>query len=185
MPKGRPLAPLSIAGEERKQLLSWSRRRTTAQALALRARIILLASDGLSNTAIARQVSTTLHTVGKWRQRFLDSGIDGLLDEQRPGTSRKLRDEEIERVLTLTLESRPADATHWSTRSLAQQTGLSRASIHRIWRAFALAPHRTETFKLSRDPLFVCVRGTFQLPTTLPLSSRAASRASLLISLRV
>jgi transposase len=155
MPKGRPLVPLSIAAGERKQLLSWSRRRTTAQALAMRARIVLLAADGLSNTAVAEQVSTTLHTVGKWRQRFVDKGIDGLLDEQRPGTSRKLSDEDVERVLTLTLESKPDDATHWSTRSLAQRTGFSRASIHRIWRAFALAPHRAETFKLSRDPLFI------------------------------
>jgi hypothetical protein len=85
----------------------------------------------------------------------LDNGIDGLLDEPRPGTSRKLSDEDVERVLALTLESKPADATHWSTRSLAQRTGFSRASIHRIWRAFALAPHRAETFKLSRDPLFI------------------------------
>src|ERR1700721_4832827 len=155
MPKGRPLAPLSVAEGERKQLLSWSRRRTTAQAPALRGGIFLLAADGLSNTAIAKQLPTTLHTAGKWRQRFLDSGIDGLLDEPRPGTSRKLSDEDVERVLTLTLESKPADATHWSTRSMAERTGFSRASIHRIWRAFSLAPHRAETFKLSRDPLFI------------------------------
>ena len=155
MLKGRPLSPLSVAAEDRKQLICWSRRRTTAQALAMRARIVLLAADGWSNTAVAKQLSTTQHTVGKWRQRFLANGVDGLLDEQRPGTSRKLSDEDVERVLTLTLESRPADATHWSTRSLAQRTGLSRASIHRIWRAFSLAPHRSETFKLSRDPLFI------------------------------
>ena len=155
MPKGRPLLPLSLAEADRKQLLSWSRRQTTAQALAMRSRIVLLAADGLSNTAIAKQLSTTPHTAGKWRRRFLDNGIDGLLDEPRPGTSRKLSDEDVERVLTLTLESKPADATHWSTRSLAQRTGFSRASIHRIWRAFALAPHRAETFKLSRDPLFI------------------------------
>src|SRR5260370_3138515 len=140
MAKGRPLAPLSIAEGERKKLTSWSRRRTTAQALALRARIVLLAADGLSNTAVAEQVSTTLHTVGKWRQRFLDSGIDGLLDEQRPGTSRKLSDEDVERVLTLTLESKPADATHLSTRSLSQRTGLRRASIGPTSRAFPLHP---------------------------------------------
>jgi transposase len=155
MPKGRPLSLLSIAEADRKQLVSWSRRSKTAQALAMRARIVLLAADGVSNTAIAAQLSTTLHTTGKWRQRFLDGGVDGLLDEPRPGTSRKLGDEDVERVLTLTLESRPDDATHWSTRSMAQRTGLSRASIHRIWRAFALAPHRAETFKLSRDPLFI------------------------------
>jgi len=121
----------------------------------MRARIVLLAADGLSNTAIAQQVSTTLQTVGKWRRRFLEGGTDSLLDEPRPGTSRKLGDEDIERVLALTLESKPADATHWSTRSMAAETGFSRASIHRIWRAFALAPQRSETFKLSRDPLFI------------------------------
>ena len=155
MPMGRPLPPLSIGQEQRQQLVSWSRRRKTAQALAMRARIVLLAAEGLSNTAIAQQVSTTLQTVGKWRRRFLEGGIDSLLDETRPGTSRKLGDEDIERVLTLTLESRPDDATHWSTRSMAAKTGFSRASIHRIWRAFALAPQRSETFKLSRDPLFI------------------------------
>jgi len=155
MPKGRPLPPLSIAEEQRPQLIAWSRRRKTAQALAMRARIVLLAAEGLNNTAIASQVSATIHTVGKWRRRFLDGGIDSLLDEPRPGTPRKLSDQDIERVLSLTLESRPVDATHWSTRSMAAQTGFSRASIHRIWRAFALAPHRSETFKLSRDPLFI------------------------------
>src|SRR5208283_2204909 len=91
----------------------------------------------------------------KWRQRYLDQGLDGLVDEPRPGTSRKLSDKDVERVLAFTLESTPGDATHWSTRSLAKRTGLSRASIHRIWRAFSLAPHRTETFKLSKDPLFI------------------------------
>jgi len=155
MPKGRPLPPLSLGEEQRQQLICWSRRRKTAQALAMRARIVLLAADGLSNTAIAQQVSTTLQTVGKWRRRFLEGGTDSLLDEPRPGTSRKLGDEDIERVLALTLESKPADATHWSTRSMAAETGFSRASIHRIWRAFALAPQRSETFKLSRDPLFI------------------------------
>lgn len=155
MPKGRPLPWLSIAVEERQQLVSWSRRPKTAQALAMRARIVLLAADGLSNTAIARPLSTTPHTVGKWRRRYLAAGVDGLLDEPRPGTPRKLSDEEVERVLTLTLQATPADATHWSTRSLAKWTGLSRASIHRIWRAFSLAPHRSESFKLSRDPLFI------------------------------
>jgi transposase len=155
MPTGRPLAPLSITSEERVTLLAWSKRPKTAQALAMRARVILLAAEGGSNTAIARQLSVTVHTVGKWRQRFLDLGLDGLLDEPRPGTPRKLRDTDVERVLRLTLESTPADATHWSTRSMAKQTGLSRASIHRIWQAFALAPHRSETFKLSKDPLFI------------------------------
>src|ERR1700739_4769095 len=152
---GRPLLPLSIRAEDQAQLLAWSKRPKTAQALAMRSRVVLLAGDGWSNTAIARQLRVTLQTVGKWCQRFLDQGVDGLLDEPRPGTSRKLSDKDVERVLALTLESTPADATHWSTRSLAARPGLSRASIHRIWRAFSLAPHRSETFKLSKDPLFI------------------------------
>jgi transposase len=155
MPQGRPLTPLSISVEDRAQLVGWSKRPKTAQALAMRSRIILLAADGLSNTAIASQLRTLQHTVGKWRRRYLEFGLDGLLDEPRPGTSRKLSDHEVERVLTLTLESTPADATHWSTRSLAKHAGLSRNSVHRIWQAFSLAPHRSETFKLSKDPLFI------------------------------
>lgn len=155
MPKGRPLAPLSVSGEDRLQLVAWSRRPKTAQALAMRSRIVLLAADGLSNTAIAARVDTLQHTVGKWRRRYLELGLDGLLDEPRPGTPRRLSDEDVERVLALTLESTPTDATHWSTRSMAKRSGLSRNSIHRIWQAFSLAPHRSETFKLSRDPLFI------------------------------
>jgi transposase len=155
MPKGRPLIPLSIAVEDRAQLVAWSKRPKTAQALAMRSRIVLLAADGLSNTAIASQLRTMQHTVGKWRRRYLECGLDGLLDEPRPGTSHKLSDREVERVLTLTLESTPVDATHWSTRAMAKRAGLSRNSIHRIWQAFSLAPHRSETFKLSKDPLFI------------------------------
>ena len=155
MLKGRPLTPVTISGEDRAQLVAWSRRPKTVQALAMRARMILLAAEGRSNTVIAGQLRTRQHTVGKWRRRYLESGLDGLLDEPRPGTPRKLSDQDVERVLTLTLESAPADATHWSTRSMAARAGLSRASIHRIWQAFSLAPHRSETFKLSRDPLFI------------------------------
>ena len=152
---GRPLIPLSVTAEDHAQLLVWSKRPKTAQALAMRSRVVLLAADGKSNTAIATQLSVTLQTVGKWRQRYLDMGLEGLVDEPRPGTSHKLSDQDVERVLALTLESTPADATHWSTRSMAKRVGLSRASIHRIWQAFSLAPHRSETFKLSRDPLFI------------------------------
>jgi transposase len=155
MRRGRPLTPLHLADGDRAQLIAWSKRPKTAQALAMRARIVLLAADGLSNTAIAGQLHTMHHTVGKWRRRYIESGLDGLVDEPRPGTSNKLRDKDVERVLALTLESVPSDATHWSTRSMAQRVGLSRASIHRIWQAFSLAPHRSETFKLSKDPLFI------------------------------
>src|SRR5271156_2557589 len=155
MRKGRPLTPLLLVAGDRAQLVAWSKRPKTAQALAMRSRIVLLAADGLSNTVIASQLHTMQHTVSKWRRRYLESGLDGLLDEPRPGTSRKLSDRDVERVLALTLESTPADATHWSTRSLAKRVGLSRNSIHRIWQAFSLAPHRSETFKLSKDPLFI------------------------------
>ena len=155
MPIGRPLSPLTVSSEQREQLQSWSRRAKTAQSLALRSRIVLLAADGLANKEIARRQGCSQPTAGKWRQRFLDFGVDGLLDEPRPGTPRKLSDKQVERVLTRTLESQPEDATHWSTRDMAKACGLSQSTISRIWRAFSLAPHRSETFKLSRDPLFI------------------------------
>ncbi|WP_263367374.1 helix-turn-helix domain-containing protein [Edaphobacter bradus] len=155
MAKGGPLTSLSLTAEDHAQLVAWSKRPKTAQGLAMRSRVVLLAAEGRSNTMIASQLSVTLHTVGKCRQRYLDLGLDGLVDEPLPGTSRKLSDQDVERVLALTLESTPADATHWSTRSLSKQTGLGRASIQRIWRAFSLAPHRSGTFKLSKDPPFL------------------------------
>ena len=155
MALGRPLSPLTLVPAERQRLLEWSRRPKTAQALALRARVVLLCAEGRSNTEVARRTQVTLATVGKWRKRFLLLRLDGLLDEPRPGTPRRLSDAEVERVLAHTLETQPQAATHWSTRSLAQATGLSQSSISRIWRAFSLRPHRSETFKLSRDPLFI------------------------------
>jgi transposase len=155
MPIGRPLSPLVLSEPEHLQLAEWTRRPKTAQALALRARIVLLSAEGQSNTVIARRLHISLPTAGKWRQRFLERRLDGLLDEPRPGTPRKLSDVEVERVLARTLETRSSDATHWSTRSLAHATGLSQSSISRIWRAFSLQPHRSESFKLSRDPLFI------------------------------
>lgn len=155
MPKGRPVAHVTISSEQRIELESWSRRPKTAQALAMRSRVVLLAAAGQINTAIARQLSIRPHTVGKWRKRFLEQGIDGLLDEPRPGTPRKLSDQQVEKVIARTLESQPEAATHWSTRDMAKACGLSQSSISRIWRAFSLAPHRSETFKLSRDPLFI------------------------------
>lgn len=152
---GRPVAVVTVNDEQRLELGAWSRRPKTAQALAMRSRIILLAAQGGSNKSIALKLSTTPHTVGKWRKRFQSAGNDGLLDEPRPGTSRKLSDKQVELVLTRTLESQPEAATHWSTRDMAKTCGLSQSSISRIWRAFSLAPHRSETFKLSRDPLFI------------------------------
>ena len=155
MATGRPLVPLTLGAEQLEQLQPWSRRAKTAQALAMRSRIVLLAADGLSNTEIARRQGCSLPTVGKWRQRFLDGGVDGLLDEPRPSTPRKLSDRQVEQVLTRTLESQPEAATHWSTRDMARTAGLSQSTISRIWRAFSLAPHCSETFKLSKDPLFI------------------------------
>src|ERR1019366_21541 len=155
MALGRPLSPLTLVPAERQQLLEWTRRPKTAQALALRARIVLFCAEGRSNTEVARRVHVALATVGKWRQRFVLLRLDGLLDEPRPGTRRCLSDTEVERVLARTLESQPHAATHWSTRSLAQATGLSQSSVSRIWRAFSLQPHRSQAFQLSRDPLFI------------------------------
>jgi transposase len=155
MAKGRPIPPVTVTNEERETLERWVRRPTTAQALAMRARIVLASADGQSVNGIARQLQISWITAKRWRARFRRSRLAGLLDEPRPGAPRRIADAEVERVLTLTLESTPRDATHWSTRSMARTTGLSQTAIARIWRAFALQPHRTETFKLSRDPLFI------------------------------
>ena len=155
MPRGRPLTPLTLTTEERETLDRWVQRRKTAQALAQRARLVLAAADGMSNKAIGARLHVTRQTVTKWRQRFVRERLDGLLDEPRPGAPRTIRDADVERVVTLTLESTPEDATHWSTRAMARRTGMSQSAVSRIWRAFALQPHRSETFKLSRDPLFI------------------------------
>lgn len=155
MRTGRPLPPLTLTRDEHETLDRWARRRMTAQALALRARLILACATGQSNTAVATRFGVTKQMVGKWRGRFVRQRLDGLLDEPRPGAPRTVRDADVERVVTLTLEAMPRHATHWSTRTLAARCGLSRATVHRIWRAFALQPHRTETFKLSTDPWFI------------------------------
>lgn len=155
MPRGRPVAPIHLTDADRQLLERWVRRPKTAQALALRARIVLTVAEGVSNTAAAEQLGITIQTVGKWRKRFRQQGVDGLLDGPRPGPPRSITDEDVERVLTLTLESQPVGSTHWSTRSMATRCGLTQSAVSRIWRAFALQPHRTETFKLSNDPLFI------------------------------
>jgi transposase len=146
---------LSVTGEERERLQEWARRPKTAQALAQRARIVLECAVRLTNTVVAGKLGITHQTVGKWRQRFLERRLDGLLDEPRPGAPRQVGDAQVERVVRLTLESIPADATHWSTRAMAKRSGLSQTMVSRIWRAFALQPHRVEGFKLSEDPLFI------------------------------
>ena len=155
MRTGRPIPPLTLTDDERDTLVRWSRRPTTAQALAARARVILGCAAGQSNTAVAREVRLTKQTIGKWRTRFLSQRLDGLVDEPRPGAPRRIGDTEVERVMRLTLETTPRDATHWSTRAMARRCGLSQTAVSRIWRAFALRPHRVETFKLSKDPLFI------------------------------
>src|SRR3990172_5039403 len=155
MRRGRPITPVILSSEEREALERWRRRHSTSQALALRARIVLGCADGATNTAIAKELRLTKQTVGKWRSRFLVRRLDGLLDEPRPGAPRSISDAEVERVVVRTLESKPKDATHWSTRSLAKASGLSRSSVHRIWQAFGLRPHRSEGFKLSTDPLLL------------------------------
>jgi transposase len=144
-----------IAPPERRTLEGWTRRRTTAQALALRARIVLACGSGRSNGEVAEALGITRQMVGKWRQRFIDQRLEGLLDEPRSGAPRRIHDADVERVVVQTLESQPRDATHWSVRSLAKASGISATTIHRIWRAFSLQPHRSETFKLSADPQFV------------------------------
>jgi len=155
MRTGRPIAPLSLAAEERERLEEWARRPKTAQALAQRSRIVLACATGRSNLAVASNLGITHQTVGKWRQRFLERRLDGLLDEPRPGAPRTVTDAQVERVVRVTLESTPADATHWSTRAMAKRCGLSQTMVSRIWRAFGLQPHRVEGFKLSKDPLFI------------------------------
>jgi transposase len=155
MARGRPLPPLTLTEDERATLQGWRRRRTTAQALAQRAGVVLECAAGKANRTVARELRLDEDTVGKWRQRFLVKRVDGLLDEPRPGAPRTIADAQVERVVTLTLESTPRDATHWSTRAMAARCGLSQSTVGRIWRAFGLQPHRTDTFKLSRDPLFI------------------------------
>jgi transposase len=155
MRSGRPKTELILSDDEREQLLRWSRRPKTAQALAQRARIVLACADGRSNNEVAHELKITAQTAGKWRRRFVAQRLEGLLDEPRVGAPRKILDADVERVLTLTLESKPKNATHWSTRSMAEASGLTQTAVSRVWRAFALQPHRTETFKLSKDPQFI------------------------------
>jgi len=152
---GRPTPAVTLTDDDRETLERWARRPSSAQALAMRCRIVLAAADGEQNKDIAERVGCNPNTVGKWRRRFAEAGIDGLHDEPRPGAPRKITDEDVERVIVKTLEETPRDATHWSTRSMAAEVGLSQASISRIWRAFGLQPHRTEDFKLSPDPQFI------------------------------
>ncbi len=153
--RGRPKAELVLSEEERETLAPWARRPKSAQRLALRCRIVLLCASGVSNLEVAAILGVSPATVGKWRSRFVAERLDGLSDDPRPGVPRSISDDAVETVIVKTLEEMPDDATHWSTRSMAKATGISPASVGRIWAAFGLQPHRAESFKLSTDPLFV------------------------------
>jgi transposase len=150
-----PRAEVVLSEGERELLERWARRPKSAQALALRCRIVLAAAEGESSRKIAARLGCSTDTVGKWRGRFARRGVDGLHDEPRPGKPRSISDEDVERVIVKTLEEQPRGATHWSTRSMAQATGMSQTAVSRIWRAFGLKPHQSETFKLSPDPQFI------------------------------
>ena len=152
---GRPTKPLNVTLEEKEKLTMLARRPKSTQAMAMRARIVLGSEEGLSNGAVAKRLHITGATVCKWRERFRVKRLEELLDEPRPGAPRSITDVQVEEVVTKTLESMPPNATHWSTRLMANKTGLSQSAIVRIWRAFGLQPHRVESFKISKDPQFV------------------------------
>jgi transposase len=154
--RGPKAVAIELSVGEREQLEGWARRRRTASGLAMRARIVLAAAGGESNVTIAKRLGISVPTARRWRRRFAERRLDGLLDEPRPGQPRKITDRQIEEVIVRTLEERPPDGgTHWSTRQMAAATGLNQTAISRIWRAFGLQPHRVEHWKLSKDPLFV------------------------------
>jgi transposase len=155
MRTGRPKAALVLTEAERATLTALTNRARTRPHLARRARLILLCGDGLPNKVVAHKLHVREQTVCKWRGRFVRDRLDGLYDEPRPGAPRTVADADVEHVLTRTLETTPRGQTHWSVREMARATGLSRMTISRIWRAFGLQPHRTETFKLSPDPLLI------------------------------
>lgn len=152
---GRPIAPLILTADERVYLERQVRRHRVARSLSERCRVILRCADGVPSKSVGSELGFHEHTVGKWRRRFLKDRIDGLLDEARPGRPRTIDDDQVAAVIERTLRSTPKDATHWSIRSMATETGFSHTTIRRIWNAFGLQPHRSETFKLSSDPLFV------------------------------
>ena len=151
----RVAAQIALSEEERAGLEGLAAQRKTAQALAMRARIVLASAEGLQNKQIAAKLGVSEDTVGTWRRRFAERRLEGLDDEPRSGAPRSIDDARIEAVVVATLESTPANATHWSSRDMAKASGLSTSSVQRIWRAFGLQPHRLETFKLSTDPNFV------------------------------
>src|SRR5213592_2932312 len=155
MRTGRPKRPLTLTKDEQERLQSLAHRARSQPALARRARVVLACAQGLANKSVAKKLRCSLGMVGKWRSRFLKMRLEGLYDEPRPGAPRKVTDDDVERIIIQTLETTPRGQTHWSTRELAKATGFSRMTISRVWRAFGMQPHRTESFKLSPDPLLI------------------------------
>jgi transposase len=150
------VVPLNLTNDERLSLTTWSQRRKTAQALALRSRIILVCAKGGTIGAVAAELAVSRDMMSKWRGRFLKDRLEGLTDEPRPGRPRLISDVQVEQVITATLEQAPPGGdTHWSTRSMARSQGMSQSALSRIWRAFGLKPHLVETWKLSTDPQFI------------------------------
>jgi transposase len=153
--RGRPKAELVLTDDEREALARWARRPKSAQALALRCRVVLECASGHTNREVSRRLGVSEATVSKWRRRFIANRLEGLHDEPRPGVPRSITDDDVEALIVATLEQTPTDATHWSTRSMAKATGMSQSAVSRIWRAFGLKPHLVDSFKLSPDPQFV------------------------------
>lgn len=155
MPKGRPKQPVVLSEEDRQQLVAIAQSRSFPHGLVMRARIVLLAADGVANTTIAEKLGFSQQSVCLWRKRYLDHGLQGLHDELKPGRPRTISDEKVASLVRKTLRSKPKEATHWTIRSIARETRISRMTVHRIWSAFGLQPHRQKHFKLSNDPFFV------------------------------
>ena len=155
MPRGRFLPPLEMTGQTRQQLESMAKSRSLPHGLVRRAEIVLLAAEGWPNKAIGEAVGLSQVTVGKWRRRFVENGLNGLYDELRPGAPRSISDEQVAEVVYKTLKTKPEDKTQWTVRSMGEETGLTKDAVHRIWPTFGLQPHRTQNFKLSTDPFFV------------------------------
>src|SRR5436190_21319993 len=152
---GRPKQALRLSEEEQGRLRSLAQRARSLPAVARRARVLLACAEGLDNKAVAKKLRCSLGMVGKWRSRFLKERLEGLYDEPRPGAPRKVTDDDVEQIIIQTLETTPRGQTHWSTRELAKATGFSRMTISRVWRAFGMQPHRSESFKLSPDPQLI------------------------------
>ena len=155
MARGRPLASITLSEHNREQLQSMARSRSLPHGLVRRAKIVLMAADGLNNKTIAQRIGLSSYTVGLWRKRFVEQGLMGLYDEPRPGGPRSIQDEQITRLIQKTLRTKPKKGTHWTCRSIAKETNLSKSTVQRVWKAFSIQPHRQKHFKLSTDPFFV------------------------------